>query len=100
MIPRPARAILLCFPISRETEESRKAGLAAEIPKELPEDIVHMRQLIGNACGTIALIHVMANLYRHGGEKPLPDSWFERFLSAYRPGMTSEDVGKMLEEDK
>merc|ERR1719409_744980 len=58
-----------------------------------------MKQLIGNACGTIALVHVMANLCRHGGEKADVDSWLERFLGAYREGMTSDDIGTMLEED-
>lgn len=99
MVPRPARAILLLFPISTETEESRKAGLAAQAGSPPLADIVHMRQLIGNACGTIGLVHVMANLCRFSSESAEAGSWLERFLAGYRAGLTSDDVGALLEED-
>jgi len=99
MVPRPARAVLLLFPISDETEQARKAGLEQAGDATLPENVVHMKQLVGNACGTIALVHCMANLCRHGGESADAGSWLEKFLVAYKEGMTSDDVGQLLEED-
>eukprot|EP00931_Biecheleriopsis_adriatica_P027467 TRINITY_DN1651_c0_g2_i1.p1 TRINITY_DN1651_c0_g2~~TRINITY_DN1651_c0_g2_i1.p1 ORF type:complete len:469 (+),score=110.36 TRINITY_DN1651_c0_g2_i1:48-1454(+) len=99
MIPRPAQAIFLLFPIGKELKEARKTEM--ELPAELtvPSNVLHMKQTIGNACGTIAVIHAMGNLCRHGTATPESGSWLERFLANYKDGMTSDDVGTMLEED-
>lgn len=99
MVPRPVRAIFLLFPIGKETEALRKEEEAEAKQSEILGNVVHMKQLIGNACGTIAVVHAMANLCRHGDATPEPDSWLERFLVQFKEGMDSDDVGQMLEED-
>ena len=63
---QPVLAVVLLFPITPETEAARKeeqaeherAGAAAPPP---PPDLFYMRQTIGNACGTIALLHCLGN---------------------------------------
>ncbi|KAF7294498.1 Ubiquitin carboxyl-terminal hydrolase [Mycena kentingensis (nom. inval.)] len=64
MVPQPSKAIVLLFPISEQSEEKR----AAE-DKEIEEKgqpvvdptIVFIKQTIPNACGTMGLIHAIAN---------------------------------------
>eukprot|EP00929_Paragymnodinium_shiwhaense_P118291 TRINITY_DN90224_c0_g1_i1.p1 TRINITY_DN90224_c0_g1~~TRINITY_DN90224_c0_g1_i1.p1 ORF type:complete len:480 (-),score=91.47 TRINITY_DN90224_c0_g1_i1:275-1714(-) len=97
MVPRPCSAVFLLFPTGKETDAARKER-NSEFPAP-PANVVHMKQLVGNACGTIAAVHVMANLCRHKGAAPSENSWLERFLLNYREGMTSDDVGQLLEED-
>ena len=63
MVPRPVLAVLLLFPIN-EAEEAFKDQQNARIeagtqPK--PENVFIMRQTIGNACGTIGLVHSIGN---------------------------------------
>lgn len=99
MVPKPAQAVFLLFPIGKETEAARKAEAEAPVEMQPPENVIHMKQLIGNACGTIAVVHVMGNLCREGVAAAEPSSWLERFLCSYKDGMTSEDVGTLLEED-
>ncbi len=65
MVPQPVLALLLLFPVTKEVEAAKdaqeadaaKAGGRAPGPKGL----YYMRQTIGNACGTIGLLHAVAN---------------------------------------
>jgi hypothetical protein len=95
MVPGPVIAVLLLFPITKATEEARKAEQgehavlpwaacvlsparclaacrsdfaltfgAAEIEvkgQQVSPSLYYMKQTIGNACGTIALLHAVAN---------------------------------------
>ncbi|CAD6193821.1 unnamed protein product [Caenorhabditis auriculariae] len=61
-IPKPQLAMILCFPsdeaadfLSKRYEEVKKSG-------ERTGDVFFMNQNIGNACGTFALFHSLANL--------------------------------------
>lgn len=83
-LPRPVKALILLFPISdkvrnfqlfffsffsflcrfqyekHRSEEHERIKSAAEEQK-YPEDLFYMRQFTHNACGTVALIHSVAN---------------------------------------
>lgn len=69
-IPRPVAALILCFPITEEValflmkyDESSKLQQAGieKIGSQIPSSLFYMRQTIPNACGTIAVIHALAN---------------------------------------
>eukprot|EP01117_Protostelium_nocturnum_P017260 TRINITY_DN7001_c0_g1_i2.p1 TRINITY_DN7001_c0_g1~~TRINITY_DN7001_c0_g1_i2.p1 ORF type:complete len:229 (+),score=77.27 TRINITY_DN7001_c0_g1_i2:112-798(+) len=54
MVPNPVIALLFLFPVTGEDEED-------EDEQEISENIWYMKQNIANACGTIAVIHALAN---------------------------------------
>lgn len=63
MVPKPVYAVLLLRPINErsekvEAEESENLKKKAYQP---PKDLFFMKQNIGNACGTIAIVHSLAN---------------------------------------
>ena len=61
MIPQPCVAYILLFPITDKTEAFRaeeEAKLAAE---QRPGNVTWMKQTIGNACGTVGIIHALLN---------------------------------------
>ncbi len=59
MVPRPVIAVVLLFPIEQEERaEQAKAPPASEASRE---GLFYIKQKIGNACGTIALLHAIAN---------------------------------------
>lgn len=84
-IPKPVKAFILLFPISESVSFSRfilfffwawylplfpqyekhrsdeDSRLKANPPADLPDDLFYMKQTIHNACGTIALVHSIAN---------------------------------------
>ncbi|MBW0485058.1 hypothetical protein O181_024773 [Austropuccinia psidii MF-1] len=71
MVPRPVYAVLMLFPISEEYEadraserervEKEREKLGPEFIKRMDENVVFIKQTINNACGTIGLLHALAN---------------------------------------
>lgn len=62
-IPRPVLAVVLLFPCTdsyykfrdQQNEEIKAKG------QEISNDVFYLKQVVPNACGTIALIHSVAN---------------------------------------
>lgn len=68
MIPRPVLALILAFPVSDNYEKYRleqdknlEDGYYNSISGTDQEDALWMKQTIGNACGTMALLHTLVN---------------------------------------
>ncbi|KAF8885143.1 ubiquitin carboxyl-terminal hydrolase [Infundibulicybe gibba] len=64
MVPKPVHAVVLLFPLAPELVDARKvedARIANEGQPHLDQTIFWMKQTISNACGTMALIHALAN---------------------------------------
>lgn len=63
MVPQPVTAVLLLYPLT-ETAQTASANqdnkIKAEGQTQSPK-VYFMRQTIGNACGTVALMHALAN---------------------------------------
>jgi len=58
MVPRPVTAVMLLYPINDKSEsDENKLG---EEKEEIP-GVYYMKQTVGNACGTVAVIHALAN---------------------------------------
>jgi ubiquitin carboxyl-terminal hydrolase L3 len=109
MVPGPALALVLLFPVTKETEAARKAEEEAiekdgqAVPQSPP--LLHIRQNIGNACGTIGLLHaachtVLGNQLAdgEGTAAVAPESWLGKFVSKAK-GLDAEAAGDVLEDD-
>ncbi|XP_067626263.1 ubiquitin carboxyl-terminal hydrolase [Eurosta solidaginis] len=95
-IPRPVKAIILLFPISEAYEKHRAeehAKLSNSL-KAVPADLFYMRQFTSNACGTVALIHSVAN----NKSISLSDGILKSFIDSTRD-LTPEERGKALHND-
>lgn len=58
-LPRPVQAIILLFPVTQAYEEFKNA----ESVEELSSDkVIWMKQIVKNACGLYALLHVLLNI--------------------------------------
>ncbi|KAJ1975988.1 Ubiquitin carboxyl-terminal hydrolase isozyme L3, partial [Dimargaris cristalligena] len=66
LVPQPVMAVILLFPITPAYDaQYLKDGNATTMPPataELLSDVYFMKQTIGNACGTMAILHALANL--------------------------------------
>jgi ubiquitin carboxyl-terminal hydrolase L3 len=107
MIPQPVRALILLFPITPATErrsKARDAELEAAGAPVSPDGVFYMKQTIGNACGTIAMLHAIANsraemgLLDDGkqGDEDEERSFLRRFFAATAP-LSPEERGRFLE---
>uniref|UniRef100_A0A3P8VAQ4 Ubiquitin carboxyl-terminal hydrolase n=1 Tax=Cynoglossus semilaevis TaxID=244447 RepID=A0A3P8VAQ4_CYNSE len=99
MVPRPVCAVLLLFPVTEKyeafkLEEEKKLKTEGQ---EISPDVYFIKQTIGNACGTIGLIHAVAN-----NQAQLDfdsDSSLKKFLE-HTSKMTPEERANFLEKDE
>jgi len=101
MVPQPVHALLLAFPISKASEDHRK-----EEQKKISEDgqyindkLWFIKQKIGNACGTIGLLHAILNCFVDGRIKLVEDKFFSNFFTQTKD-MDMEARAKALDENK
>ncbi|TYI15562.1 hypothetical protein ES332_A08G195200v1 [Gossypium tomentosum] len=60
MVPQPVLAVLFLYPITSQTEEER---LQQDNEKrDVSSKVYFMKQTVGNACGTIGLLHSVGNI--------------------------------------
>lgn len=90
LLPRPICAVLLLYPL---TDKSELEVLGQE---ERESGVYFIKQTVGNACGTIGIIHALCN----NSERLGFDS--EKHLSTFfgsTKDLTPEERGKHLETD-
>jgi len=79
LVPKPVKAVILLFPIEPQYETKRleeDERIAKEGQPKLEDTIFFVKQTIGNACGTIGLIHALAN----SGVTFTPTSPLQKFI--------------------
>ncbi|MGH0141292.1 UNVERIFIED_CONTAM: hypothetical protein FKN15_073325 [Acipenser sinensis] len=99
MVPRPVCSVLLLFPVT-EKYESYRLEEEAKIKsqgQEVSSEVYFMKQTISNACGTIGLIHAVAN--NQDRLEFGPGSALKKFLSE-SSSLSPEKKAKFLEEDE
>lgn len=104
MVPQPVSGILLLFPIKDASEAYRdeERTRIESGGQTLSENVYFMKQTIGNACGTIGILHCMANArtdFAASGADPViaPDSYLHRLFNATH-AMSAADRGSYLEQ--
>eukprot|EP01061_Rhynchopus_euleeides_P045979 TRINITY_DN8537_c0_g1_i1.p1 TRINITY_DN8537_c0_g1~~TRINITY_DN8537_c0_g1_i1.p1 ORF type:complete len:259 (+),score=112.71 TRINITY_DN8537_c0_g1_i1:92-778(+) len=97
MVPAPRHAVVFLYPITEENEawNEKRVKEAQEAGTKAPEGLFFCKQTISNACGTIGIIHALAN---NASKLTLkPDSFLKTFIE--KP-LSPEERAKYLEEDK
>ncbi|CAI8042074.1 Ubiquitin carboxyl-terminal hydrolase isozyme L3 [Geodia barretti] len=97
LVPQPCVAILLLFPINQklkkyeeqETERIHKEGQICS------DEVFFIKQTIGNACGTIGMLHALGNC-----QEQLTFDWFLKSFFEKTKNMNSKERGRYLEENE
>uniref|UniRef100_A0A8C9R6P4 Ubiquitin carboxyl-terminal hydrolase n=1 Tax=Scleropages formosus TaxID=113540 RepID=A0A8C9R6P4_SCLFO len=99
MVPRPVCAVLLLFPVTEKYESFRleEEAKIKQQGQEVSPEVYFMRQTIGNACGTIGLIHAVAN--NQGRLEFESDSALKKFLIE-SSSLSPEEKATFLERDE
>mmetsp|Transcript_24293 Transcript_24293/g.59210 ORF Transcript_24293/g.59210 Transcript_24293/m.59210 type:complete len:231 (+) Transcript_24293:60-752(+) len=93
MVPRPSLAVLLLFPLTPALSDL--SGPTSDNAQQ--SQPYFMRQIVSNACGTIALIHAIANC---ADTVPLePGKFFASFLEATKDKDPMQRAGALAEDD-
>ncbi|TSO98540.1 LIM and calponin homology domains-containing protein 1 [Bagarius yarrelli] len=91
-VPTPCCALMLLFPLTQQHEEFRSQQSVNPC-----KDVYFMSQTVVNSCGTVGLLHAVAN-----NQESLSfegDSTLKKFLEE-TAGMSPEERAKQLEQNK
>ncbi|XP_077235322.1 ubiquitin carboxyl-terminal hydrolase 3-like [Tasmannia lanceolata] len=99
MVPKPVLAVLFLFPITAEAEADRMSEKEAmeNAKKEPSEKVYFLKQTVGNACGTIGLLHAIGNISSE--IKLLEGSFLDRFFKS-TANMGPLERAAFLERDR
>ncbi|XP_013194754.1 ubiquitin carboxyl-terminal hydrolase isozyme L3 [Amyelois transitella] len=95
-VPRPVISVMLLFPISDNYENHKKKeeNDILSTGQEVTSNIFYMKQNLSNACGTIALVHSVAN---NCDKIQLTDGAMKKFLEEAK-GLDAVARGALLEK--
>eukprot|EP00741_Cyanophora_paradoxa_P003538 tig00000711_g3436.t1 len=94
MVPQPVLAVLLLFPLSAKIEAAKDAFAEGATRKHDEHGLLFIKQTIGNACGTIGLLHATAN----NADALSPAGYLKNFMEKAR-GSTPQERAAFLQED-
>ncbi|KAJ1965822.1 Ubiquitin carboxyl-terminal hydrolase isozyme L3 [Dipsacomyces acuminosporus] len=93
MVAQPVKAVVFLFPLTDKYESCRRGELAKN-SRRVSSNVWFMRQTIGNACGTMAIIHSLAN-----NQRDIPiGGYLGEFLDRVKD-MTPAERAEALESD-
>ncbi|KAA8526024.1 hypothetical protein F0562_007876 [Nyssa sinensis] len=95
MVPKPVLAVLFLYPLTSQSEEERI--LQDSVKKETSGKVYFMKQTVGNACGTIGLLHGIGNITSE--IKLLEGSFLDRFFKS-TVNMDPLERAMFLENDR
>lgn len=99
MVPHPVLAVLFLYPITPQTEAASQEEVES-ITKDgqhVSKNVFFIRQTVGNACGTIALLHSLGN--NRKSVQLRSGSYLAMFFEKTSE-MTADERAKYLEEDE
>ncbi|XP_022679699.1 ubiquitin carboxyl-terminal hydrolase 3 isoform X1 [Setaria italica] len=97
MVPQPVLAVILLYPQDRIKESQASITSPVETKQEPNKKVYFTRQTIGNACGTVGIIHALGNA---GSRIKLGEgSYFKRFYKR-TADMDPVQRAAFLEEDQ
>ncbi|KAK6787061.1 hypothetical protein RDI58_015586 [Solanum bulbocastanum] len=62
MVPKPVLAVLFLYPLTSQSEEERIKQDSETKVQDPSSTVYYMKQTVGNACGTIGLLHAIGNI--------------------------------------
>jgi len=98
MVPQPVLALLLLFPTSDKYEEHRMQQDAElkEKGQVVSPNVFYMKQFLRNTCGTVALIHAVAN---NVDKITLGDGSLKQFLEESKD-LSPDERGELLQKNE
>eukprot|EP00736_Rhodelphis_marinus_P009372 Rmarinus@m.8178 len=94
-VPKPVYAVVLLYPLNEKTQSYERALEAGSEGKDVSSNLYYMKQTIGNACGTIGVMHACLNNMERVA---FDEGFFKSFLEETR-SMSPDERAKALEED-
>ncbi|XP_041378790.1 LOW QUALITY PROTEIN: ubiquitin carboxyl-terminal hydrolase isozyme L3-like [Gigantopelta aegis] len=102
MVPQPCTAVVMLFPVTDQSKylyETHREEEEEKIKKEgqtVSPNVYYMKQYVGNACGTVGLLHTLCN---NMSTLSVKDGYLKNFFEKTK-AMSPEERGRFLEQDE
>ncbi|EQC41027.1 hypothetical protein SDRG_02084 [Saprolegnia diclina VS20] len=98
MVLRPVLAVIMLFPIKTHTEayakeERQRIEVSGQV---VSPNVYYMKQTVGNACGTVGILHALGNVGDYVAYQP--GSFLQTFFEKTRT-KTPDEIAVILEGD-
>ncbi|KAK9727689.1 Ubiquitin carboxyl-terminal hydrolase, family 1 [Popillia japonica] len=95
-VPKPVLSVILLFPCSDSyyNHSTQQCNEIKEKGQVIASDVFFLKQVVSNACGTIALIHSVAN---NTDKIELTDGKFKELLDSSKD-LSPEERGELLQK--
>eukprot|EP00033_Pygsuia_biforma_P001795 GCRY01002007.1.p1 GENE.GCRY01002007.1~~GCRY01002007.1.p1 ORF type:complete len:227 (+),score=46.93 GCRY01002007.1:174-854(+) len=90
-VPKPCCATLLLFPLTQKIEKKRSEKFQQSTPSK---SVFFTKQTIGNACGTVGIIHAICN---NTNKISLEDDGFFKSFLSETENLSPEKIAEKLE---
>lgn len=97
MIPQPVLGVMMLYQITPVQTAFTNQEADSLDPTSVPADMFYMKQYAQNACGTIALFHIILNAYKKHPEIIEENSYLKKFLNDFK-NSNPEEKGKAFEK--
>lgn len=95
MVPKPVLAVLFLYPLTAQSEAERVKD--DSVQRDYSNKLYFTRQTVGNACGTVGLLHAIGNVTSE--IKLREDSFLDRFFKS-TANMDPMERAIFLEKDR
>ncbi|KAG9154316.1 hypothetical protein Leryth_000755 [Lithospermum erythrorhizon] len=95
MVPQPVLAVLFLYPLTPQVQITKTYNYYLHHLKMPSDGVYFMKQTVGNACGTVGLLHAIGNITSqiNLGE------YYHCYLTSKRKNMDPMERAKFLEND-
>ncbi|CAM9127572.1 unnamed protein product [Ectocarpus sp. 8 AP-2014] len=102
MVPQPVLGVVMLFPIKESTEKHREeeAARVRESTESLNPKLYFMKQTVGNACGTVGLLHCALNASISKGITLDKECFLHRFWEKTRQLSPAQIAQALHDEDE
>ena len=100
-IPQGCIGIIMLYPLTNVQEEHRKKEKEAHtVDNSTNDDVWFIKQRIGNACGTIGILHTLGNISPTMNDVTIPkSSWLNEFYTQTPSNMSPASKASILENN-
>ena len=99
MLPQPVLGIMLCYEVTPVQSDFKKTQEPTLNIEGVPQEIFYMKQYAQNACGTIALFHIILNAISNHPDLVTADSYLAKFKNECTT-KNPEEKGKIFQTNK
>ena len=102
MVPKPVLGVVFLYPLTEKSElfSAEEKARIEQDGQHISPNVYYMKQTVGNACGTVGLLHAIGNIRKlHDGNLLGPEDSYLRTFYKNTESMNPDEIADYLMND-